>query len=124
MAFGVLHLSDIHFRENETEIQERASAVRAAVQSRCTGLSSIIVVFSGDLVYSGKQSQYNIASVFIDHLMGQLRTILGVEVMGPVIVPGNHDCDFETEGDVRPQLLAALPNRLENLDPEGQTCSK
>jgi len=22
MAFGVLHLSDIHFRENETEIQE------------------------------------------------------------------------------------------------------
>ena len=98
MAFGVLHLSDMHFRENETEIKERASAVRAGVQSRCTVLSSIIVVFSGDLAYSGKQSQYNIVSAFIDHLMGQLRTIPGVEVMGPVIVPGNHDCDFATEG--------------------------
>ena len=30
MAFGVLHLSDIHFRENETEIQEGTEGIASA----------------------------------------------------------------------------------------------
>ena len=93
----------------------------AAVQAESAGISTLLVVVSGDVAYSGKKQQYRVASIFIDHLMAELRGIPGIQVLGPVLIPGNHDCNFESEGDVRPQLLGSLASRLETLDLDGQT---
>lgn len=121
MRLGILHLSDAHLQAGGGEFEERARAIKAAVQTRSTDLIAMLVVFSGDIAFSGKAQEYELARVFIDRLFEAIRDLSGITVFGPVIVPGNHDCNFEVEGDVRPQLLSSLPSRFEDLDLNGQT---
>jgi 3',5'-cyclic AMP phosphodiesterase CpdA len=90
----ILHLSDVHFRvgkawDAEPVTRALAHFIKTEVQS---GLAPDLVVFSGDLAFSGKAEEYKLAR---DWLENQLWPALGGDLPHNrlLLIPGNHDVD-------------------------------
>src|SRR5262245_30372683 len=90
----ILHLSDIHFKvskgwDSEPVLRTLASFVKTEVEA---GLAPDLVVFSGDLAFSGKADEYALAR---DWLENRLWPALpdGLPRDRLLLVPGNHDVD-------------------------------
>ncbi len=108
---GIVQLSDIHFHKGALSdyMQTQMTAIATAVASLRAGygVTDVIVVISGDLAYSGQQSEYEHAV----NLLDSIRT-KATENFAPVIhflmVPGNHDCDFQKDTTLRKTTLSSM----------------
>lgn len=120
MGFGILQISDFHLKEADaSRLTNRISAVVAALRTRIAASEGLLLVLGGDLSDSGQKSEFDKVKVFVSTLVESLKRELKIEVLGPVIVPGNHDCDLIHEDDVRPSLLASLQGELNTLKLDG-----
>lgn len=86
-----LHISDFHFKSETTYDQD------IVLKNLINSLPDLVrrygypdfVIASGDIAYSGKSSEYKIASIFFDRILN----ILNLEKDRLFVVPGNHDVD-------------------------------
>jgi predicted phosphodiesterase len=87
--FKWLHISDLHFKSGENYDQDVVT--RAFINSLPNLLSRygpIDAIFvTGDVAYSGKEDEYDIADVFFQRII----ETTGVSRENIFIVPGNHD---------------------------------
>ena len=84
MEISIVHLSDLHFK-NDVENRFRLNKLREDLSSLPLG-ANVITAFTGDLVQSGDQEQYD---VLFEELLGPL-----IEADHQIaIVPGNHDVE-------------------------------
>lgn len=113
---GILHLSDIHLVVGTNAVSSRILQIKGAVQSESHDLTELLLVISGDVAFSGKQAEYSIAIDLISELEKALRSITGLTFLGTVVIPGNHDLDFDNEGTVRPALLTTINEIVGTLD--------
>ena len=67
----------------------------------------VFLAYSGDIAYSGKVDEYLEASSFCEELFEQFRS-LSRPSTECLFVPGNHDCDFALETEVRKTLVASI----------------
>ena len=114
MTAVILHLSDIHIKSAKDPILKRAKCIAACVFSSLPSASKVFVVVSGDIAFSGQADQYALAATFFD----QIRSAILAEAELPVsfvIVPGNHDCDFDKNNSARKMLIKSID---ESDDPE------
>lgn len=116
---GIIHISDIHLIDGVNTATERIPQVKSAVVSEAYDTDDLLLIVSGDVAFSGKQKQYSIATGLIHELENQLRAIPKVNFVGTAVLPGNHDCDFDNEGEVRPALLSTVAERIEGIDAAG-----
>jgi len=116
MTIAILQLSDLHMSSSVKAPESEARQVAAALRSRCANLSSLLVVISGDIADTGCVSEYEVARVFLETLFVELKKNTGLIVEGPIMVPGNHDCKFEPNDDVRAGVLANLLKRIHEVD--------
>jgi len=105
MQIALLHLSDFHITSSADPILSRAEAIKGALHQTAPNAEGCIVVISGDVAFSGTQAQYDLAYAFFESLRDQLLGLPPVAKVEFVAVPGNHDCDFENESDIREFLL-------------------
>jgi 3',5'-cyclic AMP phosphodiesterase CpdA len=91
--YRILHLSDLHAREKSqwstTPILKEA---KKAIVAEASKVNIDLVVFTGDIAFSGKKAEYDIAQAWLDDLC------LGTGGMnvdkGQILtIPGNHDVD-------------------------------
>lgn len=107
MRFSVVHFSDIHIKGSDDNIVKRIDKLKAAVTSSLPSKGNVVIAISGDIAFSGKKEQYDIAS----HILKEITEYIiqqrnsQVEV---VSVPGNHDCDFGQNTTVRDALVKAI----------------
>ena len=93
----ILHLSDFHFRldrkwDQDPVLAGLAESIEAFIKD---GLEPDVVVFTGDIAFSGKKKEYDEASTWIDEkLLPALPT--GFDDSRLYFVPGNHDVDRTT----------------------------
>lgn len=107
----VVHLSDIHFESSQDIVVGRADAITAAAISTADTVSRAIVVVTGDVAFSGKAGQYEVAQSFLAAVKSAVENRIQKHV-DVVVVPGNHDCDFAGEGsDTRKAVLEAIRTR-------------
>ncbi|MEP4151662.1 MAG: metallophosphoesterase, partial [Lentilitoribacter sp.] len=86
MECSIVHLSDLHFK-NDTENRFRIEMLREDLAKLPLG-SNVITAFTGDLVQSGEQEQYD---VLFDLLLAPL-----IEADHHIaVVPGNHDIQLK-----------------------------
>ena len=87
-----LHISDFHFRAGGDGFSQEVSC-DALVRDIPLRLSDEFplqfVVVTGDIAFSGKSAEYELASTFFDSLLDTL----GLDAARLCIVPGNHDVD-------------------------------
>ena len=88
-----LHISDFHFRESEERPQKAVlSAMLEDITRRCeSGLVVDFVLATGDLAFSGKDSEYDL----VEEFFGQLSAAIGPPCEMIFCVPGNHDVQRE-----------------------------
>ena len=114
MKLMLLHLSDLHITGNSDVILTRNSQIVDAVKNLEHSLDMCVVVVTGDIAYSGTDDQYLVAMEFFDSLRDLLIQKLSeasVKAQVPVsfvMIPGNHDCDFSSAGEIRELAIKAI----------------
>ena len=106
-----LHISDLHLREGEAWSQDRVlSSMLEDIASRYSGMNSPDLIFvTGDIAFSGKRAEYELAERFLGELMR--RTSLQRERV--FLVPGNHDVDRDLGQDTLEGARARIKSVLE-----------
>ncbi len=107
MKAAILHLSDTHLKEKNNPIVGRIDKMAAALRS-LEHLEHIYVVLSGDLANSGKTKEYEIALEFLTKLGDRIKNGYGIGQIEYVIVPGNHDCNFDYDSQNRILTIESL----------------
>lgn len=108
MKIIIVHLSDIHVKESTTILKERATKIIDGIKNIETEITQVIFAITGDLAYSGKESEYEIVASFLDELQIQVKTKICKDVHF-VLVPGNHDCLFVKDSeDARNDIIETL----------------
>lgn len=115
MKVIILHLSDIHFKEDDTNLEDRIPSIVNALTQLDTEANNCVIAVSGDIAFSGKEVEYSLATAFVSNLRSQLETSGRFSVKGIVLVPGNHDCDFDLDLSIRTPILEELPTNISNL---------
>ena len=115
MTAVVLHLSDIHIRTENDWIVSKAEEIAASVFVSLSAATSVFVVLSGDIAWSGTPEQYQAART----LLGEVRRRIQEEKDVPlhfVVAPGNHDCDFNLDSQARRLVLKGIKNAPAEID--------
>lgn len=108
-----LHISDFHCKENIKWSQDLVlNSLLDDIKQKYSGESKPDLIFvTGDISFSGKKSEFDMAQEFID----KLSEVTLVEKDKVFFVPGNHDVDRDEEEDA---IVGAriLINSLSELD--------
>ena len=90
-----LHISDFHLHEDQSPKQEAVlAAMLEDIKRRCNiGPAFDFVLATGDLAFSGKESQYALVEEFFDNLA----TTIKLPRQMIFCVPGNHDIDRDQQ---------------------------
>jgi hypothetical protein len=116
MKLGILHLSDLHFRDAGNAAFDKTTEVVSAFQSADPLVEACIVIVTGDLGSSGKSSEYGQAMQFLEELQKQLDGADRPRCAGICLVPGNHDCDFTKDTPLRQVVLEAFTSGSKDLE--------
>ncbi|HSY64957.1 MAG TPA: metallophosphoesterase [Terriglobales bacterium] len=119
MKIGLVHLSDLHVKTAADVLRDRIGLIGAAVRAQAPANVDLIVLFSGDVAYSGQSAEYLLADGFFHDLKDTLAGDRSGRVFGPAVIPGNHDCDFRNTSEVRPILLSAFCDSLAGYGSNG-----
>lgn len=120
MKLAILHLSDFHFKkENSGWIIDRAHQVANAVKLSFADCKKIYIVVSGDIANVGQPSEYELAKTFFTRLRSGLTNNYNGEI--PVdkrilCVPGNHDVFLKEDNKVRMVLLKSVQDSYPEID--------
>ncbi len=105
----VFHLSDLHFgwirrdgrridthRFYDSENSRRLSLelideFRRHIRDRGMGPNNVLVVVSGDLTYTASEEEFRL----VERFLGELCDGVGIERGRTLLVPGNHDVDWD-----------------------------
>lgn len=109
MKVALLQLSDIHIKsENDFIIRHQEEFYRSC-KSFINECTKLIVIITGDIAFSGSDNEYAIAYKWLkqceDAWRKEANFLNSVEY---IIVPGNHDCDFSKQLDVRNLLIKTV----------------
>jgi len=120
MRIAVVHLSDIHFQVHSNPIISRAEKIVAALRPVLQDVGGVVFAVTGDVAFSGMKEEYEVASGFLISLRDATTQTDPHMPMEFVFIPGNHDCNFRSEGDARPALLEGVAAKIDALDPSGE----
>jgi len=104
MKLLLLHLSDIHIKDNTNPILDRYKEITATLFSVIPEASALFVVITGDIAYSGTKTEYIYASQFINNLINHIKETSEIPIH-VLMVPGNHDGDFKNGGKIRTTVI-------------------
>ena len=108
MKLLILHLSDIHFDKKNDITNENIEGIKK-VFNKITDIDAALIVISGDIAFSGKKEQYDVAWKLFRNIKNVLINKNNIEKVDFAIVPGNHDIDYDA-GERSYQELVNLHN--------------
>jgi predicted phosphodiesterase len=109
---GLIQLSDIHCGAKNDQLSKAMACIpKAFTDPQLAEIEKVVVVLTGDLVYSGKKETYN----EIGRLLDELKCSLGDRYWKTIAIPGNHDCDFDKPQTVRNMVLKQIPSESEPI---------
>ena len=114
MTTLILHLSDSHFRNSTNYVHNRTNEIASATYRALPDAEHVLIVFSGDIAFSGKPEEYEIAKKFLLSIREKVITEKDVPVYF-VMSPGNHDCDFSKADSIRQLVVDQLRSRGETM---------
>lgn len=107
MSISLLHLSDLHLKEVDGDwCSEKIEEIFNLSTTHIDITTDIFICISGDIVYSGSLSEFEVAKEFLINLKVKLESKF--KSVNIVTAPGNHDSLFPKEDDVREALIAAV----------------
>jgi Calcineurin-like phosphoesterase len=117
---AIVQLSDIHLQASNNPVVPRGDKIVAAIRPVLQDVQGLVFAVTGDVAYSGSSEEYEIAFAFFSEIRDSINKIDPSISVDFVAIPGNHDCCFKSQDDLRPALLENLASKIEDLDPCGK----
>jgi Calcineurin-like phosphoesterase len=95
MKLLLIQIGDIHFKEGSNPASSRFHSVAIALKHLAPDVTSVVVVLSGDIAFSGRKEEYKIASDNLEAMLADITAEMKGAPVHVVGIPGNHDCDFK-----------------------------
>ena len=111
MNLLILHLSDIHIKDESNEILYFDELIAKTLYSHIDENCHLIILISGDIAFSGNELEYDLAYDFLNSIKDNIKKEQDITV-NFITCPGNHDCHF-SENPTRDFILDKLSS--ENL---------
>lgn len=92
----IVHLSDIHIKSVNNPCMSRQEQICKSFQNIALGVDKVFVIVTGDIASSGYGEEYSKATLLLNYIKNTIENYSNREVKF-IIVPGNHDCQFEIE---------------------------
>ncbi|MBA4067301.1 MAG: hypothetical protein C0501_27050 [Isosphaera sp.] len=111
MKLLLFHVSDIHLstqRFPDNHILGRAPEILSAVHSMFLTkeqIASVVMLVAGDIAYAGRKDEYDLALPFFKAIQDGLSKEFPAAERHAFFLPGNHDCDFDRDGQARQRLI-------------------
>ena len=113
MSFSIIHLSDIHIKNESDMILTRQNELARACTSSLTSNGVVVIVVSGDIAFSGDPKQYELAKKLLTELVTYISEQKQSDVR-IVCAPGNHDCALLPESSTRKTLIDSVqPSKVD-----------
>ena len=90
MKIAIIHLSDFHIRENDSFSSQKINGLLSALNA-IGEVDDYIIVFSGDLSFSGKPNEYKCSRYIFGKLIAGIKEKNNNNFVDLYMVPGNHD---------------------------------
>ena len=101
MSILIIHLSDIHIKNENNHIFKKENRIFDAIHSEIDfEIDTIFCVIIGDIAFSGNAKEYEIAYDFFAKFEKEIKTKVNF-----VFCPGNHDCDFSDADSTRNLII-------------------
>ncbi|MEO8761345.1 MAG: metallophosphoesterase [Bacteroidia bacterium] len=102
MKTAILHITDIHIKQNASNnhILKKADRIFEAFRNQVSDMENLIIVVTGDIAFSGLEKEYDLAYIFFDDLIKKLEKYTK-QLPVIIFIPGNHDCDFSGDQTIR-----------------------
>lgn len=125
MKIAILHLSDIHFHDNEDNIIKHANEIASTCLSAARLSDAFFIIATGDIAFSGSTEEYEIASSFLVSIKNIISSE-GCPTVEILMVPGNHDCVLKPESKARSILISGVIANPEDAEDESviEACVK
>jgi GTPase SAR1 family protein/predicted MPP superfamily phosphohydrolase len=96
MKIYILHLSDIHLKEKESDnpIIKREEKLFDSIKNELTDADKIFIIVTGDIAFSGQTSEFEFGSKIILALQKRIIDYTRKDC-SIITIPGNHDCSFK-----------------------------
>lgn len=102
MKIGILHLTDTHLKPSSNWLSDKFSNIINAIKNKFEDCDKIYIVFTGDIANTGIENEYTIAIHFLNSLRSLLNRFYKDKLFQEIILtPGNHDCNFTNDNQVR-----------------------
>ncbi len=108
MKISILHLSDIHFKEKDNSVENKKTELFNAIKNEITEYKHLFIVITGDIAYSGKKEEYDVAKQFLEDLEREIKSYDENLMIEYIFTPGNHDCDFNIQKSSRDIILKTM----------------
>lgn len=108
MKLLIIHISDIHLKNQVNGASEKFKTIAQAVQNVETGIDGLAVVVSGDVAWSGMEEEYAVAKSDFESLQSALLEKTKVREVKFVFIPGNHDCNFNGDSSARDTIIQGI----------------
>ena len=105
MKILLLHLSDIHIKDASFCDDKYIHSIISAL-SEVPKFEQVILLFSGDIAFSGKREQYEHAKHFLGKIIKNIKEkyLDDDKKVHTIIVPGNHDINFNGQSRDRAEI--------------------
>lgn len=103
----IIHLSDIHIKSGDLGFDKCAEKLASSVYTQFRNSDLCVFAITGDIAFSGKKSEFAIASHFLKRVKSSLHREKNIEIVF-AIAPGNHDCEIPSKDLVREILIKNL----------------
>ncbi|MCU0457657.1 MAG: metallophosphoesterase [Bacteroidales bacterium] len=108
MRAAILHFTDLHFKESGNYLISLTQKIFSAIRLDLFDIEQIFIVISGDIVDKGQNLGYSEARDFICDLQKLILTDRPGRKVNIVIVPGNHDCNFLYDNQLRKNSIQTV----------------
>lgn len=103
----IVHVTDAHIKSKNSIGLQRIYGLAASIGGLIDVDIDILLLFSGDVAFSGIRAEYDVAAEGLEKLRADLLA-RGAKTVHIMLSPGNHDCDFKAVPEpVRAALLAS-----------------
>jgi hypothetical protein len=92
MKMLFVQVTDLHIKENTNFPPQKIENIIEKIVRQSP--DAVFFVFSGDIVWTGKQEEFNRAQAIINNLVNKLTQKLDL-MLEVLFVPGNHDIEYE-----------------------------
>lgn len=100
MEITLVHLTDIHFSK-KTDLKSKTEPLARAILTELGSSSVLYFVISGDITFSGKPEEYEMAKKYLSLIKTLLKGAQPNLEIHYIVVPGNHDLNFDYNTQVR-----------------------